>query len=97
MSNLKKLIDFLHSHRHKISDALANNLNVCTQKATLQNWIKGLVVLERLINMCYPHVSKDSKGGKPFKFLNNLLNHESSADNYEKKTEEYSTNLIRKT
>ena len=95
MSNLKKLIDFLHSHRHKISDALANNLKICIQKATLQNWMKGLVVLERLINMCYPHVLKDSNNSKPFNFLNNLLNHESSADNYDRKTE-YSTNLIKK-
>lgn len=75
MSNLKKLIDFLHSHRHKISDALAHNLKLCIQKATLQNWIKGLIIVERMINMCFPHVGKETNNSKPLKILNNLLNH----------------------
>jgi hypothetical protein len=48
---LRKLIDFLSSHRQKLVDSLAYNLKTCIQKGAKTSWMTGLIIMERIIMM----------------------------------------------
>ncbi len=48
---LRKLIDYLSSHRHKLVDSLAHNLKICIQKGSRHSWMVGLIILERIVMM----------------------------------------------
>jgi hypothetical protein len=48
---LRKLIDYLSSHRHRLADSLAHNLKICIQKGVSSSWTAGLIILERIVMM----------------------------------------------
>jgi hypothetical protein len=48
---LRKLVDYLSSHRHRLIDSLAHNLKVCIQNGKGISWTNGLIILERVTMM----------------------------------------------